>query len=93
MGLFRLAYDIRVALAEKDLYPVELVVEGPGTPFQSRWMDEAHAPMRSGTVESLAKMERIVGTTNVGLKCTTKSANSDEYTYLLKPKVVKASVL
>ena len=93
--LFGLAYHIRVALAEKDICGVELVVEGPGTPFHPSWMDEAHTPMRNGTVrESSPNMERIVGTTGVGLKRTAKAAkNCDEYPYLLKPKVVKARVL
>jgi hypothetical protein len=91
--LFKLAYDIRAALAEKDICRVELVVVGPGTPFHPKWMDESHTPMRKGTVEMLSKMEPIIGTTGVGLKRMAKAAKNDEQSYLVKPKVVMARVL
>jgi hypothetical protein len=91
--LFELAHGVRVALAEKDICRVELVVVGPGTPFHPKWMDESHTPMRQDTVEMLSKMEPIVGTTSVGLKRMAKATKQDEQSYLLKPKVVTARVL
>ncbi|KIM48586.1 hypothetical protein M413DRAFT_437794 [Hebeloma cylindrosporum] len=91
--LFELAYDIRAALAEKDICSVELVVVGPGTPFHPKWMDKSHTSIRKDTVEMLPRMEPIVGTTGVGLKHITKAAKNDEQSYLLKPKVAVARVL
>lgn len=91
--LFKLAYDIRVALAERDICRVELVVVGPGTPFHPKWMDESHTMMGKGTMEMLSKMEPIIGTTSVGLKRMAKATKDDEKPYLVKPKVVTARVL
>jgi len=91
--LFELAYDIRVALAEKDICRLELVVVGPGTPFHPKWMDESHTLMGKGTMEMLSKMEPTIGTTSMGLKRMAKATKNDEQPYLVKPKVVTARVL
>jgi len=94
-SIIALAYDLRAALAEKDICGgVELVVVSPDSPFQPKWMQEGHTTERRGTAMMLTQMEAIAGTTGMGLKRpNVGGTESEAYTYPLKPKVVLARVL
>ena len=94
-SIIAVAYDLRAALAEKDICGgLELVVVSPDSPFQPKWMQEGHTTERTGTATMLTKMEAIAGTTGIGLKRPNfGGTKSEAYTYPLKPKVVLARVL
>ncbi|KAF8958002.1 hypothetical protein BDZ97DRAFT_2078815 [Flammula alnicola] len=98
LSLVKLAYDLRAALAEKDLCGgLELAVVGPDTPFQAKWMDEAHTTTRTNTA-ALSQMEHIAGTSGLGLQRTvgeqSRGGSSDsKIDMILKPKVVLIRVL
>jgi len=93
--IIALAYDLRAALAEKDIIgDIELVVVSPDSPFQPKWMQEEHTTERKATVTMLTQMEAIAGTTGIGLKRPNVGGlRGEAYTYPLKPTVVLARVL
>ena len=44
LALVKLAYDLRTAMAEKDICGgLETVIVPPDTPFQEKWMTDGHA--------------------------------------------------
>ena len=96
LSLVKMAYDVRTALAEKDICGnLELSVVGPDLPFQPRWMEEAHAMSRQQHGATL-QTEPIVGTCGMGLKraeVKKKGNDAQDYSVVLKPKVVLARVL
>ncbi|KAF8971852.1 hypothetical protein BDZ97DRAFT_2054554 [Flammula alnicola] len=98
LSLVKLAYDLRAALAEKDMCGgLELAVVGPDTPFQAKWMDEGHTTTRTNTT-ALSQMEHIAGTSGLGLQRTvgeeSRGGSSDSrIDMILKPKVVLIRVL
>lgn len=98
LGLVKLAYDLRAALAEKDLAGgLDLYMVAPDTPFRAKWMDEAH---EAQTHVSDLDVEPIAGTSGLGL--SRDISHSQQYrgtiidtkpNMVLKPKVVLLRVL
>ena len=64
------AYDLRTAMAEKDICGgLEIVIIPPDTPFQEKWMTDAQAhadPTKVDTDES--RVDFVAGTTGIGLQ-------------------------
>jgi len=96
--LVKMAYDVRTALAEKDLCGgLELAVVGDGTPFQPRWMEEAHRMSRTITPTTM-KMEPVAGTCGLGLRRYTidiggSSISTSNPDMILKPKIILSRAL
>lgn len=97
LGLVKMAYDIRAALTERDICGgLELCTVAPDTPFQPKWMDEAH----EGDVPlSELQPEPIAGTCGIGLQRNSLAVQysiQNEYSgvnIVLKPKVARLSIL
>lgn len=99
LGLVKMAYDLRAALTERDICGgLMLCTVAPDTPFQPKWMDEAH----EGDVPlSELQTEPIAGTCEIGLQRHSLAMqytgqNRDESSRLdivLKPKVARLSIL
>ena len=70
LALIKLAYDLRTAMAEKDICGgLEIVIVPPDTPFQEKWMMDAQAhadPTKVDTDES--RVDFVAGTTGIGLQ-------------------------
>jgi hypothetical protein len=98
LGLVKLAYDLRAALAEKDLAGgLDLYMVAPDTPFRATWMDEAH---EAQTHISDLDVEPIAGTSGLGLSQDLShspqfwgSSIDTKPSMVLKPKVVLLRVL
>ncbi|KDR73741.1 hypothetical protein GALMADRAFT_212553 [Galerina marginata CBS 339.88] len=91
LTLVKIAYDVRTALAEKDICgDLELSVVGPDMPFQTKWMEEAHAMSRNKVLATM-QMEPIAGTSGMGLQRSTQPGETP--VVVMKPKVVLARVL
>lgn len=99
VGLVKMAYNMRAALAERDICGwLELCVVAPDTPFQAKWMDEAHD---SQTPVFQLEREPIAGTCALGLQRQSSAqrqsqSNDIEHSALnivMKPKVVVLSTL
>ncbi|KAF4614786.1 hypothetical protein D9613_002543 [Agrocybe pediades] len=100
LTLVKLAYEVRTALAEKDLCGgLELLIVGSGMPFQHKWMNERHSLDRAISVSTM-KMDPVVGTCRVGLRrvgktppiSTSISAN-ENVDVVLKPAVILEKLL
>jgi hypothetical protein len=96
LALVKLAYDLRTAMAEKDICGgLEIVRVPPDTAFQERWMLDAHADRKVVTDQS--RVDYVAGTTGLGLQRkvteivdgTFQSRMETE----LKPKVTLARAL
>ncbi|KAF8912201.1 hypothetical protein CPB84DRAFT_1761605 [Gymnopilus junonius] len=96
LSLVKMAYDVRTALAEKDICgDLDLSVIGPDMPFQPKWMEEAHAMTRH-QLGTTMRMEPIAGTCGMGLKrveVKKDAASQQDQIVVLKPRVVLARVL
>ncbi|KAF4614788.1 hypothetical protein D9613_002541 [Agrocybe pediades] len=100
--LVKRAYEVRTALAEKDLCGgLETLIVGHGMPFQHKWMNEEHSTERSASAPSM-KMDLVAGTCGIGLRrlaggktsVISTPANANEIAnVVLKPKVVLEKVL
>ncbi|KAF9552616.1 hypothetical protein CPC08DRAFT_728488 [Agrocybe pediades] len=94
--LVRLAYEVRTALAEKDLCGnLELFIVGSGMPFQRKWMSEEHPSDSDKSAIPSMKMDPVAGTCGIGLRRVGKTAADANQTadVVLKPKVVLEKVL
>lgn len=66
LALVTLAYDIRTAMAEKDICGgLEVVIVAPETPFQDKWMTDGHADV--GEMDQ-SYVEFVAGTIGLGLQ-------------------------
>ncbi|KAF9473007.1 hypothetical protein BDN70DRAFT_925394 [Pholiota conissans] len=98
LGLVKLSYNLRTALAERDLSGgLDLYMVAPDTPFQSKWMDEGH---EAQTQVSDQDVEPIAGTSGLGLSRDTSNGQyyqdgrvDSRFKMILKPKVVLLRVL
>ena len=72
LALIKLAYDLRTAMAEKDIYGgLEIVIVPPDTPFQEKWMTDAHwhaVPRKVVDTDQSQVDEFVAGTTGIGLQ-------------------------
>ena len=72
LALVKLAYDLRTAMAEKDICGgLEIVIVPPDTPFQGKWMMDAQAltdPTKVDTGQS--QVDFVTGTSGIGLQRT-----------------------
>ena len=99
--LVKLAYDLRTAMAEKDICGgLEIVIIPPDTPFQEKWMTDAQAhadPTKVDMDES--QVDFVAGTTGIGLQRNVlESVNGlgqfqSVLVIELKPKVTLARTL
>ena len=70
LALVKLAYDLRTAMAEKDICGgLEILIVPPDTPFQGKWMMDAQAltdPTKVDTGQS--QVDFVTGTSGIGLQ-------------------------
>ena len=65
LALVKLAYDLRTAMAEKDICGgLEILIVSPDTPFQEKWM--MADPTKVDTDQS--EVDFVAGTTGIGLQ-------------------------
>lgn len=66
LALVKVAYGLRTAMAEKDIHGgLEVVVISPDTPFQEKWMMDAHSYSRKGNTDQ-SHVDFIAGTIGIG---------------------------
>jgi hypothetical protein len=71
LALVKVAYDLRTAMAEKDICGgLEVVMVPTDTPFQEKWMLDAHAPPTSSKKVDTdqSRVDYVAGTTGMGLR-------------------------
>ena len=69
LTLVEVAYDLRTAMAEKDICGgLEIVIIPPDTPFQEKWMMDAHADPRKVIDKDQSQVDFVAGTTGIGLQ-------------------------
>ncbi|KAH9484480.1 hypothetical protein JR316_0003962 [Psilocybe cubensis] len=101
--LVKMAYDLRTALAEKDICgDLDIAVVSLDYPFQGKWMEEAHCDtMRNKKASpasgATAEQGLVAAISGFGLQRSPADANGKASTsdpdMILKPKVVLAHVL
>ena len=97
LALVRVAHDLRTAMAEKDICGgLEIVIVPPDTPFQEKWMMDAHAdPRKVDTNHS--QVDYVAGTTGIGLQRKVSELVDGQFQSRveieLKPKVTLAEAL
>ena len=68
LTLVEVAYDLRTAMAEKDLCGgLEVVFVPPDTPYQEKWMMDVHADPRNVDTDQ-PQLDYVAGTTGLGLQ-------------------------
>jgi len=68
LTLVKSAYDLRTAMAEKDICGgLEIVIVPPDTPFQKKWMDD-HAQAGKVVDTDQSRVDFVAGTTGIGLQ-------------------------
>ena len=68
LTLIEVAYDLRTAMAEKDICGgLEIVIVPPDTPFQEKWMTDGHTDHRKVHTDELS-VDFVAGTTGIGLQ-------------------------
>ena len=98
LALVKVAYDLRTAMAEKDICGgLETVIVPPDTPFQEKWMLDAHADLRKADTDQ-SRVDYVAGTTRIGLQCSKVSETVDgqfqsRMEIALKPKVTLVHAL
>lgn len=97
LALVKGAYDLRTAVAEKDICGgLEVVIVPPDTPFQEKWMTDAHADPRQGDTDQLA-VDFVAGTSGIGLQRKVSEKVDGQFQFrtemVLKPKVILARAL
>lgn len=99
--LIQIAYDLRLALAEKDICGgLELAAPSPDLPFHPSFMQDAEEHANQGRKKSINnpnpegsnKPEFIAGTSALGLK-RTLNGQPGVYEMVVKPRVVLIRVL
>ena len=97
MSLIKSAYDLRTAMAEKDICGgLEVVIVSPNTPFQERWMMDAHADLTKIDTDR-PRIDFVAGTTGIGLQRRVSERVGGQFQSRveleLKPKVTLARAL
>ena len=97
LTLVEVAYDLRTAMAEKDICGgLEIVIVPPDTPFQEKWMMDAHADRRTVGIDQ-SRVDFVAGTTGIGLQRKVLETVNGQFQYRmdieLKPKVTLARAL
>jgi hypothetical protein len=97
LALVRGAYDLRTAIAEKDICGgLEIVVIPPDTPFQEKWMIDAYADPRKVDTDH-SQVDYIAGTTGIGLQRKVSETVDGQFQSRneieLKPKVTLLQAL
>ncbi|CAA7271038.1 unnamed protein product [Cyclocybe aegerita] len=95
-ALIQLAYELRLAMAEKDICGVEIMSFSPDAVFMSKYMDNAHeivgrkkAPVKR---TSMTEAEYIAGTSGLGLqRVVGSSSGSASRTIVLRSRVALIS--
>jgi hypothetical protein len=95
LTLVELAYDLRTAMAEKDICGgLEIVIVPPDTPFQEKWMMDGHADPRKVDADL---DDFVAGTTGIGLqRQVSETVDGEIQTRMemeLKPKVTLTRTL
>ena len=105
LALVKVAYDLRTAMAEKDICGgLETVIVPPDTPFQEKWMtvDGRADPTKKVDNKKVDNMDQsrvdfVAGTTGIGLQRKVSETVSGELQSRmemeLKPKVTLAQAL
>lgn len=99
LAIVKVAYDLRTAMAEKDICGgLEIVVVQPDTPFQENWMIDAHAhPKHTNTNTDHSHVEFVAGTSGIGLQRkvseTLNGQVQSRTEIVLKPKVILTQAL
>ena len=98
LALVKVAYDLRTAMAENDICGgLEIVIVPPDTPFQAKWMLDAHAHLRKVDTDQL-RVDYVAGTTGIGLQRSKMLETVDgqfqsRMEIVLKPMVMLAHAL
>ena len=97
LALVKVAYNLRTAMAEKDICGgLELVVVPADTSFQEKWMIDAHADPRKVDTDH-SRVDYVAGTTGMGLhRKVTETVGGQIQSRMemeLKPKVTLAQAL
>ena len=97
LALVKVAYDLRTAMAEKDICGgLEIVIVPPDTPFQEKWMIDAHADPRKIDTDK-SRVDYVAGTTGIGLQRKVSETVDGQFRSSveveLKPKVTLARAL
>ena len=97
LALVKVAYDLRTAMAEKDICGgLEIVIIPPDTAFQEKWMMDAHADPRKVNADQ-SQADYVAGTTGMGLKRMMSETVGGQFQYgmetVLKPKVTLVQAL
>jgi hypothetical protein len=97
LALVTIAYDLRTAMAEKDICGgLEVVMVPPDTPFEEKKMIDAHADPRKGNTDQ-SQVVFIAGTSGMGLqRKVSETVNGKFQSRMeieLKPKVILARAL
>ena len=97
LALVKVAYDLRTAMAEKDICgDLEIVIVPPDTPFQEKWMIDTHADPRKADTDQ-SRVDYVTGTTAMGLQRKVSGTVDGQFQSRmeieLKPKVTLAHAL
>ena len=96
-ALVKAAYDLRTAMAEKDICgDLEILIVPPDTPFQEKSRMDAHAdPTKVDTDQS--QVNFVAGTTGIGLQRKVSERVDRQFKsrmkIVMKPKVMLARAL
>jgi len=98
LALVQVAYDLRTAMAERDICGgLEVVVVQPDTPFQEKWMTDAHADPRKVVNTDQSRVDFVAGTSGIGLQRKVSETVGGQFQSRteieLKPKVILARAL
>ena len=97
LALVKVAYDLRTAMAEKDICGgLEVVMVPTDTPFQENWMIDAHTPLRKVDTDQ-SRVDYVAGTTGMGLRRRVSEVVGGQFQSKiemeLKPKVTLVQAL
>ena len=97
LALVKVAYDLRTAMAEKDICGgLETVIVPPDTPFQEKWMMDAHGDLKKDDTDQ-SRVDLVAGTTGIGLQRKVSETVDGQFQSRmeieLKPKVTLAQTL
>ena len=97
LALVTIAYDLRTAMAEKDICGgLEVVIIAPDTPFQEKRMVDGHADVREGDTDQ-SYVDLVAGTIGLGLQRKVLENVDGQFqsrmNVELKPKVILARAL
>ena len=97
LALVKVAYDLRTAMAEKDICGgLEVDMVPADTAFQEKWMIDAHADHRKVNADQ-SQVNYVAGTTGMGLKRKVSETVNGQFQSRvereLKPKVTLVKAL